>query len=292
MISLSLIMVLCMMLPMIPAYAAETHNLPSEYKELEYVESDGNQFIDTGIPFNSKLVVDVTFQVTIPVLAGRGGGAGIVGAYSGGGNANGCIQFAYKRNESDTAFTTRIGTLLCNDPAILPKDTNKHSVTLDCPGGKIIFDGKTVASKDPAEIKIDDNSSGLCNMLISAANFSETTTEITKFGIGASKIFSVTFKKDGAVIADFVPAKRVSDGIVGMYETVGKKFYTNAYPEKTDVSFIAGPEIVVEAPATGPAVATGSNPKTGDGLVFVAIAAAAAVVLSAGTAILIRKKEN
>ena len=63
-------------------------------------------------------------------------------------------------------------------------------------------------------------------MLISAANFSETTTEITKFGIGASKIFSLTFKKDGAVIADFVPAKRVSDGIVGMYETVDKKFYT------------------------------------------------------------------
>ncbi len=301
-VTVCLLMALCMAASFVPALAAETHNLPAEYQELEYIESDGNQFINSEIPVNSKLVIDCTFQVTIPGLTGKGGGAGIVGGYYSGGTPEGTIQFAYKR--SDAAFTTRIGNLMENKPEVLPKDTEKHTVTLDAPGGKVILDGAVKASKDPSGIAIDDEIGAKCYIFISAANFGKTTESIKddSWGIGACKIFSVTFKKDGAVIADFVPAKRVSDGVVGLYGTVRQKFYKNAYPGKETVNFIAGPEVKADAPATGTSSDTGTSgsgssqggntsPATGDTLTVVAAAAALALVLSVGATV-VRKREN
>lgn len=41
------------------------------------------------------------------------------------------------------------------------------------------------------------------------------------------KVYFLKMKENGVLVRDFVPVKRNSDGAIGMYDLVGKKFYTS-----------------------------------------------------------------
>jgi hypothetical protein len=51
------------------------------------------------------------------------------------------------------------------------------------------------------------------------------------------KMYSFKVWSDAGLIRDFIPAKRRSDGVVGLYDAVNKQFYTNA----GSGTFTAGP---------------------------------------------------
>ena len=233
----------------VPASAA-TSRLPAEYRELQYIESTGCEVIDTGVKVKSTLAIEATFQVVQTVVDSYGNGAGIVGAYPSGSVKTTAIQFAYTK--AGTTWTTRLGQLMKNTPEELPPlDTNKHSVVLDAILGTITFDGNVIASMDPNEIGIKDDDEKCCNITIGAANYSTTCDEVTKYSAGASKIYSVVIKDNNTVIRDFVPAVRLSDNYVGMFELVEQKFYENVAlpdcPFEGDGS-VTTAEVTTEAP--------------------------------------------
>ncbi len=232
--------------------ASASHVLPSEYMELEYIESDGVELIDTGIPVNSKIRLEVTFQIVDPELPGKGSSAGIVGTYIGGGDTTGRFQIAYNRTQD--YITMGMGALLVNKPEYIHKDTEKHTAIFDAPAGTFTFDGNLVASIDPANIDINDEHPNLCNFTIGGTNFSKTTESLTSYSLGATKIFYVSFQKDGVMIAEFIPALRIADNYVGMYDTVRARFFENALYD--DVPFLADPAVVTTAEATTRAPAT------------------------------------
>lgn len=64
-------------------------------------------------------------------------------------------------------------------------------------------------------------------------NFSNILDYVSKrpFKIGANNcactIWKVTFYNKDKLIADFIPVKRKLDGVFGMYDIVGRKFYTS-----------------------------------------------------------------
>jgi hypothetical protein len=61
--------------------------------------------------------------------------------------------------------------------------------------------------------------------------------ELTKDSI---KVISFQIKNEsGILIRDFIPAKRNSDNVLGMYDTVSGQFFTNAGTGE----FVAGPEV-------------------------------------------------
>ena len=41
------------------------------------------------------------------------------------------------------------------------------------------------------------------------------------------KIYFLKMKENGMLVRDFIPVKRKSDGVIGMYDLVGRKFYTS-----------------------------------------------------------------
>lgn len=51
----------------------------------------------------------------------------------------------------------------------------------------------------------------------------DTSTVLNK----GARIYSLTFKENGTVAANFVPCIRKADGVPGMYDTVSETFYTN-----------------------------------------------------------------
>ena len=55
----------------------------------------------------------------------------------------------------------------------------------------------------------------------------------------SAKLYNVKFYKNGDMVFNGIPAKRNSDNVVGMYDTVTDTFFTNAGTG----TFTAGPEI-------------------------------------------------
>jgi hypothetical protein len=53
------------------------------------------------------------------------------------------------------------------------------------------------------------------------------------------RIFQLDLSLDGSLVRNFIPARRNSDGVLGMYDTVSNTFFTNAGTGE----FIAGPVV-------------------------------------------------
>ncbi|MBQ6011811.1 MAG: hypothetical protein IJL23_01695, partial [Alphaproteobacteria bacterium] len=56
-------------------------------------------------------------------------------------------------------------------------------------------------------------------------------------GSSGIRIYALSIKENDSLKRNFIPARRNSDNVVGMYDTVSKTFFTNAGTG----SFVAGP---------------------------------------------------
>lgn len=185
-----------------------------EYARLEYIESTGTQYIDTGfdanVPSNKLLTTTLDFQATTTtndrwVFGGHPGnnnGNYLIGSY--GGQCVGVYNKFYRKSSFDT---------------------NRHTVIVNSPDGSF-WDGVKIG--EPVY-----NTSGLPNKLYLMASHHLQS--------GAwnlpCKMFYCKIELDGIVLREFIPAKRLGDNAVGMYDTVSRTFFTN----NGTGEFIAGP---------------------------------------------------
>ena len=237
----------------VPSSAA--HALPAEYMELEYVETDGDQVIDTGIPLSSKLAIECTFQITNDFLPGYGSVAGICGAYPNGGGKYMRFQIGYGR--SDDLITLGLGQKAIykegsTETRTLPKDLNKHTGKIDAVNGQIIFDGEILLDESDIS-KFGFEEKNLCNVTIGAAHYGDSLDHLGSLSKSASKIFHVVLSVDNVVVAEFIPALRIADNYVGMYDIVRNQFFENAIG---DGCFLADPAVVTTAEQTTAEVTT------------------------------------
>jgi LPXTG-motif cell wall-anchored protein len=274
----------------LPASAGEfitTHNLPAEYVELEYIETDGNMAINTGIYATTKSRYELTVQVTNTTLAssdkgGNGGSgtyAGIVGVNWGGGTKSGRLQISYGRENAD--FNIALGKINNQQNN---KDTNKHTVIIDAKNCKAYFDGVEALNSDVETVGLSDENLNLIG--IGAANYKSTKGEFAASSRCAAKIYYVKISNDDVVDGEFIPAYRVADKKVGMYDLVTKKFFENVHSE---ANFIMPDDAVLVNPNPGttnpPAAATGDN-------TIIVLAAVAAVTLAGSIVIFRRRRVN
>jgi hypothetical protein len=288
-----------------PASAGEyitTHNLPEGYVELEYIECDGRQGINTGMKATPKTAFEVTFQVTNTSVgaakeekdAGYGGNgtyAGIVGVNWGGGGGTGSLgRFQISYGRTDPGFSVALGPTANKEHN---KDTEKHTVFIDAANSRATFDGTEVIASSENIVLNDDI---LTIIGIGAVNYKSSQTDFACSSRCAAKIFYVKITNDGAAAGEFIPAYRVADQKVGMYDLVTKTFFENVHETvlKDDTGAetsrtLHGFAMPADAVLTAPAATTGSSgtsgssttsPATGDNTVylFTAVAAAAAVL--------------
>ena len=203
--------------------------LPLEYQELEYIESTGTQYIDTGVISANNLKIEAEFSITDLSASDNY----IVGIY--GGDYSGRIQFSYDANPFYGWGQNY------NNISTLNVDTNKHTIQLT--KDAFILDGNIVY------IPTSDNFSSPANIYIFARNGKGTVGFIS---IGL-KIYKIKISdSDNNIIRNFIPCKCITtvknvdnidclSGTIGLYDMLEGKFYTNK--ETTGDDFAAGPEI-------------------------------------------------
>lgn len=199
--------------------------LPSGYTQLEYIQSTGTQWINTGFKptGNTKIICDFLAydQSTSQqgVFGSRPGTSGRFTLFTG--RSTNALQADY-----DTAQT-----LANENNAISGVDLTQRVVI--SMSNDLIVNRTTVKSVTVASF------SSTYDLFLFANNNIGTVQLPAKL-----KMYSCQIYDNGTLVRDFVPCKNAS-GAVGLYDTVGAQFYANAGTG----SFAAGPEVFYEPDA-------------------------------------------
>ena len=174
---------------------AELSILPPRFVPLDYIESTGTQYINTGFKHNQNTRVVCEFEYS--------GGYYIFGACNAWKNKNMSLYMA------GAAYnTTSINfTALSKDGKKHTVDWNKNVLTIDGTV-KNTFSASTFSCDYPMFLFADDTG-GTAKEFITA------------------RMYSCQIYDNGTLIRDFLPCKS-ADGVAGMYDVVNGVFYENS----------------------------------------------------------------
>lgn len=191
----------------------ENSRLPSDYVELEYLESTGTQYIDTGEYLNENFGIEVDFQSNKEVGS--------------------TFQSIFGAQRDSIAF--RLSCIIIgNNTAVRFVATGTNCIDTD-----ILFDNVDDANKrhrygfnayslkvylDNKEASFQKTGSMVTyhSVYVLARNNGSTTTN---FAIG--KLYGVKCWLKESVIHNLIPALRKSDNKPGMYDLVTGQFFVN-----------------------------------------------------------------
>lgn len=184
--------------------------LPTEYQEVEYIQSSGTQYIDTGVVATSGFEIDI--KINIDTVTGSM--APILYAHE--------PSEPYKRNF--IAYTS------------------SKKMEIDA-GDKITQTSVTLTGDDVIKASNVENNFYLT---VNGTNYTPTVTTAASnleysgrtmhllhgngydVGYTSGKVYYCKITVDGTLVRSFVPCYRKSDNIVGLYDLVNGVFYTNA----------------------------------------------------------------
>ena len=201
--------------------------LPGAYTELEYLESSGTQYIDTGLTVNGNTEVSVDLQLLETPYSRY-----IFGSYTY--DAPTRNYFLWITGNSDYAkyqYGWHSGYANFSTP-----DTNRHLFRIYNDGywAYLDIDGVNVG-----RLKNVDSMPESHHTFILFRGY-ETKDGNDRIYTGISqKMYKVVIKQNRNIIMNLIPARRNSDNVLGMYDTVTRTFFTNAGTG----TFIAGPAV-------------------------------------------------
>lgn len=190
--------------------------LPSDYQEVEYIESTGTQYIDTNIKvsdLSSAISMAYRFMPLNELTTSDSYYLGTYGAYP-----NYFMQLSTRSNISSIYF-------YCGNPeqggeASFTRNNWQNyeqylEVSINGTSGNVSLNGiqKTFSYAKPTI-----NGS----LYIGALNNNGSATINSK-----TRIYEFSFKDDGKLIRNLIPCYRKSDNEVGLYDLVNGVFYTN-----------------------------------------------------------------
>ena len=180
--------------------------LPDEYQEVEYIESDGTQYIDTGIKLHQN------YEVELKISGITYGNTKIFGSRSSATTNNFSIlstdtsivcdfyNYSINRLQVSTPITEPITIKMNSSKLILNSSERVVSsyVAFTTPGNAYIFNG---AGTFPAGYTNASMRLHYCKITV------EGDTEPVRY---------------------FIPCYRKSDEVIGLYDLINNHFYTNA----------------------------------------------------------------
>lgn len=204
--------------PVVESIESASHDssgLPDGYTKLAYVENDGTQDIDLGIYLNQGSGVILKFQVlesTTPENT-----HGLFGAYD---------SYGFLYNEDLGIFSTTYGS---NTQQTFSANNIYDIHTLKREGRRVYLDDAFVFENNPEEFI----------SLRSSTLFSSYTDQDAHM-LGKSRLyFCEIYNKFGELVNRYIPAKRDSDSVVGVFDTVNQIFLTKTFGSNP---LTAGPE--------------------------------------------------
>lgn len=198
----------------------QQYEIPVEYQKVEYVESTGTQYIDTGMVGNENTAVMLDFkhnEIYSETEQRRFFGSETTG------NTN-----AFVAGISATGkFFTQFDSIVPSSIITFDNDTNRHTLSLSKNG--FYFDGQL--TRDYAGYTSFTTPS---NLLLFAFYNGGIISNNAKMNVYSCKIYD-----NNQLVRNFVPCYRKSDGTIGLYDTVNDKFYTNSGTG----TFLKGPDV-------------------------------------------------
>lgn len=189
-------------------YVGVNNVLPTGYTQVEYIQSSGTQYINTGFKPNqdTRVIIDAQFVGTPD-----SGGSAVLGTRTGAGNAEFSVfympsqMFIGYANAYKFADWSYINSRLTID-------INKNITTVT-DGSHTATVTQTYSSFTAA------NNLYICTCINSGTPY----TGATAF---TGKIYSCKVYNNGTLIRDFVPCKN-STGAIGLYDLANSVFYAN-----------------------------------------------------------------
>lgn len=205
--------------------AEKRSDIPSGYEQLSYIESTGTQYIDTGLKMNDIFGCDIRYQSTGKANSSYGldGVFGCNGAKTSAGVGTDLkLWFSYGQ------YGTCIGTMFRNTSSksytnpITSFDeyyATSHRIQWKI-DGTVWYNGENVHQLDGPF-----NATQNYNIFMFRAN---PGPDPDRKYYSKTRICYLKFcAQDGTLLGDFVPCKRVSDGVLGMYDAISGTFFTN-----------------------------------------------------------------
>ena len=189
-------------------------SLPSGYTQLEYIQSSGTQYIDTGFKPNqdAKIVISMAFLGSA--------GENVLGSRNSSSDANnrfGIITFG-----SSSKIGSFFGSTATQSISL---DSSIHNYTLSKAG--LSVDGVSYGGAYTASFS--------CTYPITLFAWNNGSNGIVK---NSSKIVDCKIFSGEVLVRNFIPCKNPS-GVIGLYDVIENKFYKNAGTG----SFVAGAEV-------------------------------------------------
>ena len=190
-----------------------------EYTQLEYIESTGTQWIDTGVKNSDVDEYYVKFKSRYAQYKF------IFGNY-----------IDEDTESTRLLFTDSNNKEMYSNVASIAKNPNSSGTTTDSWNEAW---GRKSGSTTYFKMNTDDEVSR--TVISGKANHTNIALFANMIGGSAqsSQIAAMQFKKDNALVRNFIPVRRNSDGVVGMYDMVSGQFFTNSGTGE----FIAGPDV-------------------------------------------------
>ena len=192
--------------------------LPSEYQQVEYIESSGTQYINTNFKPTGNTKVEFEYSNYSNSVDGV-----MFGGYDGNWNAN---SFGLYANSTSSQWgywlhycsNTRVGSITTLSNAKIVIDKGKTYVndnlmvspsilSFDCPNYMYIFTGN---------------------------GYSQASSQPSRYRLHYFKIWN-----NDSLVRDFVPCYRKSDSVIGLYDLVSQTFFIN----QGSGSFIKGGDV-------------------------------------------------
>jgi len=198
--------------------------LPSGYTALEYIESTGTQYIDTGVPRSSRtfdLEVDVSFADTTGryLIGTSRNSPGYCGRAS-----DGKFEFQYSlRTSMSSGVNERVKMRYYGGPRFVHFTVTKNGIS--------------------ETLEFNNVSDSITTRTFVIYGNNRVENDIAQILNG--KIYLAKVSIDNDLKRDLIPARRDSDNEIGMYDLVSNTFFTNAGTGE----FIAGPVVNLYLPA-------------------------------------------
>lgn len=185
--------------------------LPDEYQEVEYLESTGTQYIDTGIMMAAGYTVKMNF-IDTGLVENR--------SYFGNMQSQNKKRFRISDNNKTFAVSLLNSSNYYSDSSYSFSSYQMYEIELCAKNGEQYFsvNGEKVYTANESALEAASYNSaifGICNNGV-FENFS------------AIKLYYLQILYNDILIREYIPCYRKSDNIPGLYDLVNNQFYTNA----------------------------------------------------------------
>ena len=192
--------------------------LPDDYIQLEYIQSTGTQYIDTLI--HPTINTGVQLKMTLTTV--KSGDNVVFGATD-------KVAYANGKPYSIDVFSNQV---LFPHGATSSNSIPYDAITASTVANQIMnlqinyYGDNKVIYNDNKKSKTATES--ITSKTLHLFNLNNSNGGLSQYAPSGMKCYSLKITEGSVLVGDFVPAKRKSDNVIGMYDMVSRKFFTNS----------------------------------------------------------------